>query len=111
MTTLTTTAVRFVTPLAGLGDATDWELTEVSGGLYKLTSPGLRLFVVDPALYAPAYAPRVPAVDLTRIGLDDDGQPTVLLVANLTGGQVTLNEFAPLLINPHTGAAIQSITG
>lgn len=106
---MTTAALRFARPLPGLGQATSFHLAPLGQGLYKLTSQSLRLFAVDPAHYAPGYAPAVPTGDLDLLNLGEDEDPLVLLVAHTNGGKVNLNRTAPILINPATGTAIQAI--
>lgn len=109
------TAVHLRTAMPGLDGHTDFEVSALddAGSLYALRSApeGLRpvrLFVVDPEPYFPDYRPRIGA-DLHAL-LGTDRLRVLVVVRPAQGTQPpTANLLAPLLVDPATGAAAQTV--
>lgn len=103
--------LRFLSPPPGLEPSTDFTLAKIADtpGLFSLTSQHgpARLFVLDPAVYIPEYAPRLPAAELAAIGTSQ-GSPLVLVVVN-PGATSTVNLSAPIVVNPANGVCAQII--
>ncbi|RJU02758.1 flagellar assembly protein FliW [Arthrobacter frigidicola] len=107
-------AVSFTAPPPGFEPHVEFTLAAIDGadGLYSLTAAedrGLRVFVVDPAIYLPEYLPRFSAELLEAIGLGSAQDPQVLVVARPGGEATTVNLLAPVLLNPETGQGSQVI--
>lgn len=103
----------FASPMPGLESADGFSLREVPGaqGLYALevSEPRVRMFVADAAVYAPDYAPGIPAAALEALGLASVSELTVLVVVNPTPEKTTVNLMAPILLNPVDGSCLQVI--
>ncbi|HEY3436392.1 MAG TPA: flagellar assembly protein FliW [Actinotalea sp.] len=107
--------LEFPQPPPGLLDLHRFELTALddAGYLFALRSterPDVRLFVVPPHPYFPAYAPRLDPS--TRETLGVDASEAVLLVVvhpGQDGEPPTANLLAPVVMNPVTGAALQVV--
>ena len=107
MTVTTSTSVTFTAPMPGLEGLDAFTLRGIDGayGLFALEAAAgaIRLFVADAAVYAPGYAPAVPADAVSA------GQNIILLVVNPGQGKPTVNLAAPLVLNPETGLCTQLI--
>lgn len=106
-------ALEFEEPLPGLAPHRDYVLEDVDGaaGLFSLrppADPGIRLFVLDAAVYLPDYDPEVEAAS-ARIGVGGEERPRVLVVATPASGGTTVNLAAPVLVNTADGRAIQAV--
>ncbi|MET1085886.1 MAG: flagellar assembly protein FliW [Arthrobacter sp.] len=106
-------AVTFTAPPPGLAPYVDFSLDALEGadGLFSLRSTdeaAVRLFLVDPAVYAPGYRPELSADQLEPLGLGASGV-RVLLVANPGENGTTVNLLAPILLNPANGACSQVV--
>ena len=106
-------ALTFTAPLPGLAPFVDFSLEAVDGaeGLYSLRSAdeaALRLFLVDPAVYAPTYQPMLSRAQLEPLAPGDTGV-RVLLVANPTADGTTVNLMAPIVVNPDSGMCAQVV--
>lgn len=108
-------ALHLRTPMPGLDGYTTFEVSALDeeGSLYALRSAPdgarpVRLFVVDPEPYFPDYSPRVGAELHTLLGAE---QLRVLVVVRPAQGTQppTANLLAPLLVDPVTGAAAQTV--
>lgn len=101
----------FIKPPPGLEPHTDFVLAQIgeTPGLFSLTAAtgGARLFLLDPAVYLPDYAPNLPVADLSALGSGPEG-PWVAVVVN-PGTTSTVNLSAPIAVNPATGASLQVI--
>lgn len=122
--TTTPLAVRFLSPPPGMEPRVDFTLAAVDGadGLFCLTaaspgsedSPGaeapsgIRLFLIDTALYVPDYAPTLRTDDLSGLDLSAGQEATILAVVS-PGAQTTVNLAAPMIFNPATGGCRQVI--
>jgi flagellar assembly factor FliW len=109
-----TAAVSFTAPPPGFEPHVEFDLAAIDGadGLYSLTAAedrGLRVFVVDPAVYLPDYRPRLSAELLEAIGVGAGEGPQVLVVARPGDSATTVNLLAPVLLNRDTGRCSQVI--
>lgn len=106
--------LTFVTPPPGLSPHVEFALDAVEGapGLHALRAaadPDVRLFVVDAAMYVPDYSPAFTEEHLLDVGAEARADAEVLVVTTLDGDGPVVNLFAPVLVNPATGAASQVI--
>lgn len=109
-----TSSVRFASPPPGLEPTVDFVLEELQGapGVYAMRAadrPGLRLFVIDAAVFLPDYRPALSADQTAALGVAADEHPQTLLVTSIGESGPTVNLAAPILVNPRTGAAGQVI--
>lgn len=103
----------FEQPLPGLDPHTVYELDAVEGadGVFSLhpqDAPGIRLFLLEAALYLPSYVPEVGA-ESAEIGLRPDDAARLLVVATPGDAGTSVNLAAPVLVNDATGRAVQAI--
>ncbi|MDT0165157.1 flagellar assembly protein FliW [Actinotalea sp. AC32] len=107
--------LSFVAPPPGMLDLRRFTLSALddAGFLFALRSAeqsAVRLFVMPPRPYFPAYAPEV---DPSVLGsLEADADDAVLLVVVHPGGDgehPTANLLAPVVVNARTGAAAQVV--
>ncbi|TPV52553.1 flagellar assembly protein FliW [Pseudarthrobacter phenanthrenivorans] len=106
-------SVTFTAPPPGLAPYVDFSLDAVHGaeGLFSLRSTdeaAVRLFLVDPAVYAPGYRPALSPAQLEPLGPEASGVQ-VLLVANPGEDGTTVNLMAPILLNPANGICSQVV--
>ncbi|SFU12635.1 flagellar assembly factor FliW [Arthrobacter sp. ov118] len=105
--------VTFTAPMPGFEDLQDFSLRSVEGaaGLYALEagSTPVRLFLADAAVFAPSYAPPIPAAALETLEFDDREEPQVLIVVNHSPGSTTVNLMAPIVLNRATGRCLQLV--
>jgi flagellar assembly factor FliW len=105
--------LTFTAPMPGFEELHDFTLRSVEGatGLYALEagSTPVRLFLADAAVFAPSYAPPVPAASLEALGLDQREAPQVLIVLNHAPGSTTVNLMAPIVLNRFTGRCTQLV--
>jgi flagellar assembly factor FliW len=111
---LLTSHLTFVAPPPGLAPHVAFQLDDVEGapGLHSLRAAddaGVRLFVVDAAMYVPDYAPQFSPEHLSDVGAASPQEAEVLVVTTLDDDGPALNLFAPVLVNVTTGAASQVI--
>jgi flagellar assembly factor FliW len=108
--------LRFVEPLPGLGGHTRFRLTPIPGapGLHALRAvtddgDGPRLFVADAPALRLGYEPDLPAFACELLGGGDASSLRVLVVLHPADedGPLTANLFAPIVVAPATGAALQ----
>jgi len=112
-TPVTSQPVTFAAPMPGFEDLHNFSLRSVEGatGLYALeagTTP-VRLFLADAAVFAPSYAPPIPAAALEALELDERAAPQVLIVVNHSPGSTTVNLMAPIVLNRAAGRCIQLV--
>lgn len=105
--------VTFTAPLPGLSPYVDFDLEAVTGaeGLFSLRAAdeaAIRLFLVDPAVYAPGYQPRLSRAQLEPLTPGHTGV-RVLLVANPEEDGTTVNLMAPIVVNPDSGKCAQVV--
>ena len=104
-------------PMPGLAGYVDFTLTPLddAGVLYALRSEPedarpVRLFVVDPAVFFPRYAPALDADVLAALGTDPAHAVRLVVVRPAEGGEPpTANLLAPLVVDPVSGAAVQTV--
>ncbi|MEV7972373.1 flagellar assembly protein FliW [Cellulomonas sp. NPDC089187] len=115
MTTALPTALHLRTPMPGLDEHTAFEVSALdeTGTLFALRSAPegarpVRLFVVDPEPYFPDYAPQIGDTLHTLLGAE---HLRVLVVVRPAQGTQppTANLLAPLVVDPRTGAAAQTV--
>ncbi|HEX7805693.1 MAG TPA: flagellar assembly protein FliW [Cellulomonas sp.] len=110
-------ALHLVDPLPGLPGHADYSLTSLDdiGVLYVLRSlpeseQSIRLFVVTPAAFFPDYAPTVRPDVRDSIGVADGSVATLVVVRpGEDGNPPTANLLAPLVLDPATGRAVQTV--
>ncbi|WNM27392.1 flagellar assembly protein FliW [Demequina capsici] len=107
--------LTFIEAPPGMASLTTFRLAAIDefGYLFTLRSAqqeGVRLFAVSPSVYFPAYAPRVSEEVRAALGLDDAAEPALLAIVNPGEGEATtVNLFAPVVVDPVTGNAVQVI--
>lgn len=115
---MSSTALTFLAPPPGLAPEVDFALDTVDGadGLYSLVSAAPpaghrshRLFVLDAAIYLPAYQPEITDEQRNQLDLNDAGEARVLVVANSTETGTTVNLLAPIVLNTRTLQCAQVI--
>lgn len=117
-TALAFSELSFTAPMPGLEAAQGFALRGIEGapGLYAMesTSPRIRMFLAEAAVYVPDYAPAISHSTLEVLGLDGEGLDgprlaTVLVVVNPTPEKTTVNLAAPIVLNPETGRCTQIV--
>ena len=106
--------LTFAAPPPGLAPVVDFTLTAVADadGLYTLRDAGdtgLRLFLVDPSVYVPDYAPVFTGEHLEALGTSPDDVVEAYVVATVTDSGPAVNLLAPILVNATAGTAAQVI--
>lgn len=97
--------IQFPAGLLGLEDLHAWVLLADAGNeslawLQSATRPEVALAVVSPRRFVPDYQLRVPKGEVAPLQLTDVRQAQVLVVVGKSGGDLTLNLKAPLVVNP-----------
>ena len=108
------THLTFTTPPPGFAPVVDFDLAAVEGaeGLFTLRDTegaDLRLFLIDPGVFVPDYAPRLAEEHYRALGAESSEQVDTLVVATMTDDGPVVNLFAPILVNPATRTAAQVI--
>lgn len=109
-----TVNLTFIAPPPGFAPVVDFALTAVDGaeGLFTLRDTegaDLRLFLVDPGVFIPDYAPKLAEQHYGPLGAESREQVETLVVATMTDDGPVVNLFAPILVNSVTHAAAQVI--
>lgn len=108
----------FLAPPPGFAPEVNFVLSAVDGaeGLYSLKSEhgsadagGLRLFLLDAAVYLPEYQPEISDDQRLQLDLADAAEARVLVVANSTDAGTTVNLLAPIVMNTRTLRCAQVI--
>lgn len=105
-------SLTFAAPPPGFAPVVHFSLSAVADGLYTLrdtVGAGLRLFVVDPSVYLPDYAPAFTAEHLGALGTTADDVVEAYVVATITDTGPVVNLLAPILVNATAGTAAQVI--
>ncbi|WP_291799641.1 flagellar assembly protein FliW [Cellulomonas sp.] len=110
-------ALHLVDPLPGLPGHSEFSLTPLDdiGVLFALRSlpddaQSIRLFVVTPGAFFPDYAPDVRPHVRASIGAGDGSVATLVVVSpSADGSAPTANLLAPLVLDPVTGQAVQTV--
>ena len=105
-------ALHFEVPPPGLAPLRDFTLDAVDGapGLFAMRAEpeaGLRLFLIEPHQYLPAYTPEFTAEQVAPVGGPESA--SVFVVATLDGGEPVVNLLAPIVVNSDDGRAAQVI--
>ncbi len=99
--------------MPGFENVHDFTLRSVEGahGLFALEagSTPVRLFLADAAVFAPSYAPPIPAAALEALELEPGEAPQLLVVLNHSPGSTTVNLMAPIVLNPGTRRCTQVV--
>ncbi len=109
--------VRFIVPLPGFPEARHFVLEPVeeqAGVLSILRStdqPSLEFVVALPEVFFPHYAPELDDATADRLGLSDAEDALVLVILTIAERieQSTANLMAPVVVNRHTGDAVQAL--
>jgi flagellar assembly factor FliW len=109
-----TMAVTFTAPPPGFSPVVEFELAPVAGavGLFTLKDrdgADLRLYLVDPAVFVPDYAPEFNDDQLAPLGTAAPGDVSAYVVATMAEEGPVVNLLAPILVNAATQAAAQVI--
>jgi flagellar assembly factor FliW len=99
-----TDVLTFVDGLIGMEDCRRWVLLADAqnsslGWLQSLDRPEVALGVVSPRRFVPDYQVRVSRREIQPLGLDDPNAAQVLTIVSHTGGVLSLNLKAPLVIH------------
>ena len=110
----TAAELTFTSSPPGLSPVVDFELAAVEGaaGLYTLrdtVGADIRLFLVDPAVFVPDYAPRFSEEHWTSIGAASADELGTFVVATITETGPVVNLLAPIIVNGRSGASAQII--
>jgi flagellar assembly factor FliW len=106
--------VTFTAPPPGFSPVVDFELSTVDGavGLFTLKDrdgADLRIFLVDPAVFVPGYAPEFTDDQLAPLGAHTTSELDAFVVATMAEDGPVVNLLAPILVNRSTNAAAQVI--
>ena len=109
--------IQFIMPLPGFPDARAFTLDPVEGQggvlsiLRSMDQPGLEFVVALPEAFFPDYAPELDDTTAERLGLStaEDALLLVILTVAERIEQTTANLMAPVIINRHTGHAVQAL--
>lgn len=82
--------------------------------LQSLEQPGLCFVTLPVAVIEPGYQLKIGAEDAASVGLDPQGNlpgdvACLVVMSIVDGGPPTVNLLAPIVINPRTGRAVQSV--
>jgi flagellar assembly factor FliW len=107
-------AVAFTAPPPGLHPLVDFALAQVDGasGLFTLrdtSGAGVRLFLLDPAVFVPDYAPTFTGEQLEPLDVEPGDNIDVFVVATIVDNGPVANLLAPIVVNTRTLLASQVI--
>jgi len=108
------TSLAFAVPPHGLAPHTRFDLRAIEGaaGLFSMQAQGgsgIRLFVLDAAVYLPDYSPVVSDQDCAGLDLHDAADALLFVVATPGDDGTTANLLAPIVVNAASGASAQVI--
>jgi flagellar assembly factor FliW len=110
--------IRLVEPLAGFAESLSYALVPHvrDGGessaiqwLQALGSPFHAFIVADPWNAFPDYAPEVSNADATALGLSSSEDARLYVILTVSGGGITANLRAPLVVNTADRVAKQVV--
>ena len=107
--------VHFIMPLPGFPQAQHFVLEPVEEGVLSLLrctdQEGLEFVVALPEAFFPDYAPELDDTTAERLGLTaaEDALVFVILTVAEKIENSTANLMAPVVVNRHTGKAIQAL--
>ena len=115
--TAAVTDVHFIMPLPGFPEAREFALepVEEQAGILSLLrctdQPGLEFVVALPEAFFPDYAPELDDTTAERLGLSvaEDALVFVILTVAENIEHTTANLMAPVVVNRHTGQAVQAL--
>ncbi|SNS71179.1 flagellar assembly factor FliW [Geodermatophilus pulveris] len=104
-------------PLPGFPGHRDYVLVTADGDgrlfwLQSMAPDGPRFLAVDPGVYFPDYAPRLPAPVCAGLGLEDPAQARLYCLVTVPAegpAAATANLRAPLVVDPVTWRATQVV--
>ncbi|MCI1674712.1 MAG: flagellar assembly protein FliW [Ancrocorticia sp.] len=112
-------SVHFLEPLPGIGTYRDYTIESLEGAPGVFTIEAIprnahgwapRLFLIDPEIFTPHYAPEIPSSATAALGT---ANPMILVVANPNGRNesdpITVNLLAPIILNTATHTAMQIV--
>lgn len=96
--------LTFVDGLIGMEDCRRWVLladaeNDALGWLQSLDRPEVALGVVSPRRFVPKYQVRVSRREILPLGLQDPNQAQILAIVSHSGGGLSLNLKAPLVVH------------
>jgi flagellar assembly factor FliW len=102
--------------LIGFEDHKEFALLELADyapfqWLQSFSDPGLSFPLILPSVAVQGYEPALPDADRQALGLEAGELPVIYCIASVaeSGGDVTLNLRAPLLVNPRKHIARQVV--
>lgn len=108
--------ITFTRPLLGWPDSRRYALAPLGEGygpfcsLVSLDEDGLRFVVVAPATLFTDYRFEVPDDDVAALDLRPDAKVSVFVLVRTRGvPSPVVNLLAPIVVNPHSGAAAQVV--
>ncbi|WP_328291754.1 flagellar assembly protein FliW [Kineococcus sp. NBC_00420] len=108
--------IEFVAPLMGFDEHTAFELEALGddGMFYTMQStsdPSLRLVLADPTPFYPGYDAIINDETAAALDLQDETDGAVLTIVNMARGmeKATINLFAPIVVNPKSHKALQTL--
>ena len=113
----TATNLTFVMPLPGFPEAKEFTLepVEEQAGVLSILrctdQPGLEFVVAVPEVFFPDYAPEIDATTADRIGISEAEDALVFVILTVAENiqNTTANLMAPVIVNRHTGDALQAL--
>jgi flagellar assembly factor FliW len=104
-------------PLPGFPGHRDYVLVTADGDgrlfwLQSMAPEGPRFLAIDPDVYFPGYAPRLPAALCADLGLDDPATARLYCLVTVPPegpAAATANLRAPLVVNPANWRAAQVV--
>lgn len=96
--------ITFVDGLIGMEDCRRWVLladaqNSALGWLQSLDRPEVALGVVSPRRFVPNYQVRVARREIQPLGLQNANEAQILTIVSHSGGALSLNLKAPLVIH------------
>lgn len=96
--------ITFVDGLIGMEDCRRWVLladaqNSALGWLQSLDRPEVALGVVSPRRFVPNYQVRVARREIQPLGLQNANEAQILTIVSNSGGRLSLNLKAPLVIH------------
>ena len=109
--------IQFIMPIPGFPDARAFQLEPIEGQggvlsiLHSGDQEGLEFVVALPEAFFPDYAPELDDTTAERLGLESAEDAVVLVILTVAERieQTTANLMAPVVINRHTGEAVQAL--
>ena len=111
------TALTFILPLPGFPEAREFSLEPVEdqGGVLSILrsadTENLEFVVALPEAFFPDYEPELDDTTVERLGLQTAEDALVLVILTVAERieHTTANLMAPVVVNRHTGDAVQAL--